>query len=286
MIEPTPRRLGAVIEPIVAALYFAPEAVAAYEAVGLDWASGYFRGRAAAMGRVPPEVVAAVFYNFNPTLVASFDWNEPPPEAVLDARSQAIRAMLTRIWDGADRSGMARATALLREAADACRPEGRPLYAANARLPWPDDELEALWHVANLLREYRGDSHVAVLVAHVIGPCEALALHQPYVGHNRAAMFATRAWDEATMNAAIEGLVSRRLLEPDGSLTDGGAKFREMLEVDTDRVSRAPADALGDEKVDEVVSILRPLAARVVEARAVPRSVGRWAPGFPVAGER
>ena len=166
MSEVLPRRLGAVIEPIVAALYFAPEATEAYQAIGLDWASGYFRGRAAPLGRVPPDVVAAVFYNFNPALIAAFDWNEPSPESVLATRSGAVRAMLTRIWEGADVSDIVRTTRLLAEAATACRPEGRPLYAANARLPMPDDALEALWHIANVLREFRGDSHVAVLLSH------------------------------------------------------------------------------------------------------------------------
>ena len=98
-------------------------------------------------------------------------------------------------------------------------------------------------------------------------------------------MFASRSWDDADVETAAGMLVERKLLTPSGELTDGGAKFREMLEVDTDRIARAPADALGEKNVDEIVAVLKPLAARVVEARAVPRSVGRWAPAFPVAAE-
>src|SRR5690606_39515853 len=59
--------------------------------------------------------------------------------------------------------------ALVREAAELCPPEGRPLFAAHADLPWPDGPVAAVWHGATLLREFRGDGHVAALVAEEIG---------------------------------------------------------------------------------------------------------------------
>ena len=41
--------------------------------------------------------------------------------------------------------------------------DGRPLFAANLALPWPYEPLAKLRHAVTLLREQRGDGHVAVL---------------------------------------------------------------------------------------------------------------------------
>ena len=60
---------------------------------------------------------------------------------------------------------MAELAGLLREACTVLRaPEGRPLYAGHADLPWPDEPLLELWHAASLLREHRGDGHIAALL--------------------------------------------------------------------------------------------------------------------------
>ena len=56
------------------------------------------------------------------------------------------------------------------------RTEGRALYAAVRTLPVPTEPLARLWH-ANLLREHRGDGHVAAPVGAGIGGTEAHVLH-------------------------------------------------------------------------------------------------------------
>ena len=69
--------------------------------------------------------------------------------------------------------------ALARRAAEAAceHPQGRPLFAAHAALPWPDEPLLQLWHAQTLLREFRGDGHVACLLSEGVGPLDALVLH-------------------------------------------------------------------------------------------------------------
>ena len=57
-----------------------------------------------------------------------------------------------------------RAAELARTATEGCTAAGRPLYAAHASLPWPDAPHLALWHAITLLREFRGDGHIACLV--------------------------------------------------------------------------------------------------------------------------
>jgi hypothetical protein len=75
------RRLRNAVEPVAAGVYFAPEAHAAYAALGFAGSpisqdgvarpdlKGYFTSRGACMGQVPGEVVAAAFGCFNPKVV-------------------------------------------------------------------------------------------------------------------------------------------------------------------------------------------------------------------------
>lgn len=281
-----PRRFLGVLEPIVSMIFFSPEAAQEYAALGLDPIAGYFCSRSAAMGRVAADVVAATFYNFNPALVAqSIKWEVAPPDVVLTARQRAVRATLERLLTESDGSppDVSRGVELLKIACAPCRPEGRPLYAAHARLPWPEDELTALWHGGNLLREYRGDGHIATLVAHGLDAVEALVMWTPYIGAKRDVVLGSRMWDEHAAAAAVERLTDRGLVNPDGSLTEGGEKFREMIEHETDRLAAAPFDELGQERCEELLEILEPLAVRIVERRGVPSVLARMNREHPLA---
>jgi len=281
MTTTIPRRFLAVLEPISAMIFFSPEAFECYAALGLDGWSGYFCSRAAPMGPVSPDVVVATFYNFSPDIVRpNVRWDLATPEVILEARHEGVRRTLTRVLVQGDGGPppLSRAVELLREAAAACPPQGRPLAAAHARLPWPDDELLGLWHGATVLREFRGDGHIAVLVAHGVGPVDAIVLHTAYVGGKIDFLKATRQWDDASLDESTARLVDRGFLTPERELTDAGAKFRGMLEHETDRISQAPFDALGEDTCEELLELLHPIAMRLLEARAAPRALGRMDP--------
>lgn len=70
-VQPTARRMFELVEPIGVLPYGDDALVQVVETLGLQgiW-DGYFAGRAAALGRVPAEVVHALFYNFFPGEVA------------------------------------------------------------------------------------------------------------------------------------------------------------------------------------------------------------------------
>jgi hypothetical protein len=286
MSVPVPRRFLAVIEPLVSAIFFSPEPAEEYQAIGLDGWQAYFCSRSAAMGAVDPSVVAATFYNFNPELVrASVRWDIASPEAVLAARHRGVTRMLTRLLEGGDGppAGLARAIELLREATAACRPDGRPLFAAHARLPWPEENLLGLWHGANLLREYRGDGHIAVLLAHQVDAVEAILLHAAHVGSGPRFLQATRAWDDDTLAAGAERLAVRGFMTPERELTDAGQKFRLMLESETDRLATPPFAVLGPDRSEELLAVLTPLAQGMIGQQGVPRGLGRMDPANKLA---
>src|SRR4051794_12194218 len=158
------------VEPLHSHLYFAPEHDERFAAIGLrPGRMSYFAGRAAPMGAVGAGGVTATFYNFSPSLVAHMiprAWTLAAPERVLAARLDAARASLTRLLGEVvvGSPEVAELAGLLRDACAELSPEGRPLYAGHADLPWPEEPVLVLWHGATLLREYRGDGHIAALL--------------------------------------------------------------------------------------------------------------------------
>ncbi|MFB9690198.1 SCO6745 family protein [Amycolatopsis plumensis] len=273
------QRFKSAFDSLHAFVYFAPEVDAALTGAGLrPGRMPYFAGRAAAMGAVGPEVVAATFYNFNPEVVARTiprAWTLATPEQVLDARLDGTGKALTRLLgDHVKSDEVAEAAELAREATAGCRGEGRLLYAGHAGLPWPGEPHLVLWHAVTLLREYRGDGHIAALVLEGLSGLEALLTHSATGrGFNLAAAKLTRGWSDEQWAAAETRLTDRGILGADGGLTDAGVALRERLEVATESAARAPWDHLGPERTARLEELCRGLSRRLIEAGAFPDGV-------------
>jgi hypothetical protein len=260
------RRMWRATEPYHAVVYFAPETREAYGAIGLKgfW-MGYFASRAAPMGSVPPAVVQATFYNFAPGMVARAipdAWTRAAPGRIVTARLDAVDQALRRLLGDLD---VTEALALARAAADGCDPAGRPLFAAYASMEWPDEPRLALWHACTLLREFRGDGHVAALLTEGFDGCEAhvsLAL----TGAVPADILrANRGWSEEEWAAAQARLEAR----------DWRAA-RTRVEARTDELALAPWEVLGHQGCDRLRACMRPIVARLVDREAVafPNPIG------------
>ena len=277
---PDTARAHRAVEPLHNHVYFSPEQDEYLTAVGLrPGRMCYFAGRAAAMGAVGPGTVVATFSNFAPALVARHvprAWTLASPEQVLAARLDGARASLTRLLGGPEAAAapeVAELAGLLHEACTALTPEGRPLYAAHADQPWPDEPVLSLWHGATLLREHRGDGHVACLLRSGMSGLEALVTHTwTGRGFTEAAARATRGWSEEEWAAACERLTARGLLT-DGGLTDEGRRLRAEVEAGTDELSAAPWVHLGAERTARVVELGRALSSRLVANGAYPAGV-------------
>lgn len=266
------RLYGAAVEPIAVAPFFAPEAWPVWGDLGLTAEQAYAGARAGPMGRVTAEVVGAVFYTFSPQFTrTAVDWDALSPGIFVETQRRLARDVLTRLL-GDDASELQPIVGLLRRAVDAIAPAGRPLAAACAALPWPEEPVTALWHSTTVLREHRGDGHNAVLATHGVDGCEALVLDAAFAEKSDRYV-AFRMWQPEEIEAARGRLVARGYLTPDGALSEPGAKFREMMEMETDRMAAGPYHALAEEERDAGLAMLRPLAERVVSGRAVPRFV-------------
>jgi hypothetical protein len=262
------------VEPLHAHMYFAPEHDEKLSALGLrPGRMSYFAGRAAPMGAVGAGVVTATFYNFSPSLVAHMVprmWTLASPEQVIATRWEVARASLTRLLgeEAIGSAEFAELAGLLREACDALTPEGRPLYAGHADLDWPNDPLLDLWHAATLLREHRGDGHIAALLHADLNGLEALITHTATGrGFTLPAAKATRGWSEEEWAAETAALVERGLLGDDG-LTAAGKDLRARIEAETDVLSADPWLLLGQERTDRVIELGKGFARTLVAAGA------------------
>ena len=259
-------------------VYFAPETDQHLTATGLrPGRMCYFAGRAAPMGAVGPGVVTATFYNFAPSLVARHiprAWTLAAPEEIIGARFAAARASLTRLLGGPEAvvsAEVAELADLLQEACGALTAEGRPLYAGHADLPWPEEPLLRLWHAATLLREHRGDGHLAALLRGGLSGLEALVTHTfTGRGFTEPAAKATRGWSDEEWHAARAGLAARGLADQD-RLTAEGEALRARIEAETDELSAVPWQHLGAEGTARVIELGREFSRRVVAGGAYPR---------------
>ena len=259
------RALWRRLEAIHAVTYFSPEPVSALAAAGYrGYWMGYFAQRAAPLGAVGPELVSAIFYNFSPWRVAKAvpdAWSFAPPDVALEARAAGSTAALRRAFDGADiDSELATAVELAGRAARSAPLDGRPLFAANAALPWPEDPVGALWHAATLLREHRGDGHVAALIAAGVAGREAHVLQVASGATTRDVMTVARDYDDVEWQQVIDGLAERGLLTADGELTAEGRALKDDVEERTDRIALAAFATLDDDELEQLLAALTPLA--------------------------
>ncbi|MGA8544947.1 MAG: hypothetical protein WB785_06800 [Mycobacterium sp.] len=260
-------------EPVHQVTYFAPEARAALDGLGYRgfW-MGYFAGRSAPLGTVPPEMVTATFYNFAPERVAKAlpaAWEIAGPDAALRARQESAVAALRRYGITADEN-VAVAAELAGKTARQAPLDGRPLFAANRALPWPDDPLDALWHATTLLREQRGDTHIAVLAAAGVSGRECNVLQVASGAIARDYMTRARDYDNASWRRHEEQLAERGLLNDDGSITAAGRELKDHIESTTDALSLSVLDALTDDEVEALFQALTPITRTVIAAGDLP----------------
>jgi hypothetical protein len=268
------------LEPCHAFIYFAPEAAARFSALGVTHArSQYFGSRAAPLGPCGPELVVATFYNFAPTLIeraVPAVWTQADPAALISARyaaaDEALRPLLDSVVPRAD---VREAADLAAQAAASLPAAGRPLYAAWAGVEWPsvDEPHLRLFHAVTLLREWRGDGHFSLLLAHELDPCEALVLHAATGGPAASVLKRGRGWTDEEWAAAVTRLTERGLLDAEGP-TSAGVALRAAVEDATDDLDRPTWAPLGPEGGQRLRELVRPLARHLAPILAVMANTG------------
>ncbi len=284
------RRLRDVLEPLAGSVYFAPETHRAFEELGFGPSNPGFRGveapnqeayfvsRGACLGQVPGETITAAFGVFSPDVVVPAverGWAIAERDPVLAARLDGTSAFLERAVS-ASPERVARATELLLRGADAAGLAGRPLFAGLRSLGLPGQPSGDLWRAADLVREHRGDCHIAAWTGAGLSGPEIMLLTELWWGLPRRSYALTRGWSTEEFDRADQALVDRGLVTttgPDGGLTEAGTTLRRRIEADTDameaRVVAAIAGPTGD-GVDELIDLLEPMAADIIDHAGYP----------------
>ena len=266
---PVARRLYELIEPITLVNFFSSEPNDSMMALGFrNYWDGYFAGRSAPLGRVPAEVVHAAFYNFADGEVARHIprvWDTTTPEAAHAAREQGCVAALRRILgDLVESPGLARAAELLARASTSAPTEGRVMFAGLRALPMPTEPVARLWHAANMLREHRGDGHIAALLSEGVGGTEAHVLSALDMGIHPAESFGRiHHLPSAHLAPVMAGLRARGLLDASGRFTDAGRATKDRIESLTDALAEAPYEGLDPLELDELITVLGPMSRRL-----------------------
>lgn len=270
-------RVHRVLEPIHAMVNFVPELQDRLTAIGLrPGRMPAFASRIAPMGAVTLGAVAGVFYTFNPELMGRFfprAWTLASPEDIVTGRLEAVDASLRRMWgpETIASDELAEAAALAKEAALGCHKPGRPMYAAQEALGWPEEPHLVLWHAATLLREFRGDGHLGVLVSRDIDPMTALITHTATGGGFEVpAAKLLRGWSDEQWADGLTRVQRAGLVDQDGALTQAGVELRRELEDATNRLAEGPWLRLGQDGAERLHEIAEGLSKQVVAAGAFP----------------
>ncbi len=241
------RELAGAIEAFAAQVYFAPECHRAYAALGFGASPGrndgaempdgsaYFCSRGSLMGQVAGEVVAAAFAVFNPAVVVpavTRGWGLTDARTIGRVRTDGAAAQLRRVL-GAAPDGVERAVELLTRAARGLSLAGKPMFAGALAQPLSDDPLTAAWQLAERLREYRGDIHVAAWTSAGFDAVQIGLLTELYRGYPPRSYIRVSAWSDTELDAAAHRLAERGLIRH-GAITDAGRAAREAIEETTD----------------------------------------------------
>jgi hypothetical protein len=112
-----------------------------------------------------------------------------------------------------------------------------------------------------MLREHRGDGHIAALVSERIGGTEAHVLSALDLGVYPAESFGRiHHLPEARLVTVMDGLRERGLLDASGRFTDTGRATKARIESLTDALAEAPYDGLEPSELDELTASLEPIS--------------------------
>ncbi len=252
------RRLRSRADAILGAVWFMPQ----------DRLPG-LAARVACLGRVPGTVAAALFAPQHPVSVATRvdeAWRDHTPDALLEARLRGATAYLARAL-GDEPAGVDRAVTILRPVVEAGSLTGHPLYAGLRALPWPGTPLGDLWRACDMIRERRGGSHLNAWTAAGLTSVDIQLLTERWrTTTNPGSTTADQmGYSPAEIEAALDRLRARGLVDGAGTLTGEGREYREGIERATDVQEADLVEALGDD-VDELFELMAPWARAVVAA--------------------
>src|SRR5262249_40207409 len=142
-------------------------------------------------------------------------WTFASPDAVITARITSAGQALRQHLESTAVDSLADLSDLLWAAGQTCRFEGRPLAAARAPGPRPEDNVESAWLAATILREHRGDGHVLACVGAGLRGLDATVSFVATGAMSRETIQPSRGWSDEDWEQSVRRLQARGLLDRD-----------------------------------------------------------------------
>jgi hypothetical protein len=272
------RRVSQLIQALIGWIFWDPGAERRYEALGVPPKLGYFGTRAAPLAPAGDEAVVAAFTTIKPAIIRAglaAVRRTTTFEAMWEARNEMIVEGLGAYLSAEHVDAIASLDDVLWRVVAACPLEGRTFFGAHFRMGRPSDPLLSAWHGASMEREWRADTHMAILTAHGLGPVEASILHSAWMGYPHEWVGNSRGWNAEETAEGFASLRRRGLAEADRDLVNAaGITLRQEIEDRTDELGAAPWRAIGVDAIRGICDVLQPIAPILlarVDATAGPR---------------
>lgn len=262
------RRASFASHRLIGWIFWDERARANLAALGVPEGLGhYITNRAAPLAPAGADAVTAAFFSIKREFVRFAldhaaphitDWRD-----VTAARDAAVLAGLEEMTPRITDPLGAMAERLWR-CVDDLPGEGRVLFAAHRSWPRPATPVLSAWNALNCIREWRGDTHWAILVNEGIGAVAAGLLHDAWMGYPREWIPRSRGADDAMIAAGLAELGSRGFVTG-GAVNSDGVSYRQMIEDRTDERCQTPWKVLGEDVTSEFLSLIEPVGDVFVE---------------------
>jgi hypothetical protein len=253
------RRNARSVQTTIGWIFWDPGVVARFEKLGLPGPLGYIAARAAPLAPAGPDATIAAFGSISPLgirvafdLVAqhtTFDdvWAARNAAVLEGLREYApaivepLRALGPHVWPVVEQLPSV----------------GRVFFGAHLRMPRPEDPLLSGWHAVNCVREWRGDTHWALVAGAGIDGIEASILHNAWLGYERDWLPNSRGTAPDDLARGWQSLADKGLVR-DNEVTDEGIALRQHLEDETDRLTSLPWELLGETRARQFAHDFEP----------------------------
>ncbi len=264
---------------LVGWIYWDRVAIQKFTDLGIPDGLGYYiSSRGAPLAPAGHQAVAAAFYSIHPGFIeiclataaehTSFSAiSRARNEAVGEGLREYVPEICNQLADWAER---------LWQAADALPSSGRVLFAAHRQEVRPEDPLVSAWLALNCIREWRGDTHFAILASHDLSGTEAGLLHDAHLNYPGEWIPRSRGADDAALSTAVHQLEARGLAT-DGRINAAGLELRTQIEATTDQLTQRAWRHLGQDQTEELLSLIEPVGERLL-ARIDQTAGPNWMP--------
>jgi len=277
--EELSRRAAFASHRLIGWIYWDPRAIANYEALGVPDGFGYYVStRAATLGKAGNKAVSASFYSIHPDFIkASLDncREHTTFEKAAGARDAAVAPGLQQLTPEICEP-LATMSPALWNAAEKLPLSGRALFASLLDWPRHEDPLTSAWLAVNAIREWRGDTHWAIMTSENIDGTMAGILDNAKHNYDDQWLPRSRGADDEAISFAFKKLAERGLADGE-EVTTKGLEFREELERKLNNMASAAWRNLGIDQTIQFLELIEPVGSRYMDH--IDRTAGsKWMP--------